>query len=223
MNAPQYAATHVFQTLAIQILDGTIPAESKLPPERILAEQFGTSRIIVRQAVHRLADLGLLVVRQGGGTRVGDPAEADIRVLEVIYGAGVDHPLSRELSGHRFEATYLYAVGILDCAYRRGSREARAALYSTVKALPLGAEKDEVEAMIDHFWEVAVAMGGNRIIQMELAWWQRIGGARATAPVAVPITEKHHFYRTLAKQLALGQDPVPYYLAEIRPLLNMLR
>lgn len=223
MDSPYHVADGVFQTLAMQILDGTIPAESVLASERVLAGQFGTSRIIVRQAVHRLADLGLLVVRQGGGTRVGDPANADIRVLDVIYGAGSDNPIGRALLGHRFEASYLYAVGILDCAYRRGPQEDRSALHSRVHEVPADPSAEDVTAMVDDFWKRTVAMGGNRIIEMEMAWWARIGGGEVSPPVDVPAADKLVFYRILSKQLALGQDPVPFYMAEMRPLLDILR
>ncbi|WP_104978170.1 FadR/GntR family transcriptional regulator [Sorangium cellulosum] len=58
------------------------------PPERVLAETHGVSRITIRQAVHKLAAAGLVEVRQGGPTRVRDPAKADARVLELLLRFG---------------------------------------------------------------------------------------------------------------------------------------
>ncbi len=68
-----HVADDVFDQVAAAILRGDLAPGSSLPPERALAEQFGTSRIIARQAIHRLAEYGLVRVRQGGATIVLDP------------------------------------------------------------------------------------------------------------------------------------------------------
>lgn len=47
------------------IFDGHFGIEEKLPPERELAELFGTSRTIVREAIRSLEKAGLLTVRSG--------------------------------------------------------------------------------------------------------------------------------------------------------------
>src|SRR5580658_11170036 len=81
-----HVADHVFDQLAAAILRGELLPGSAVPPERVLAERFGTSRIVARQAIHRLDELGLVRVRQGGATLVLDPKEAsDLRVLELAY------------------------------------------------------------------------------------------------------------------------------------------
>jgi GntR family transcriptional regulator, transcriptional repressor for pyruvate dehydrogenase complex len=59
-------------SLRRSILDGTIAPETRLPPERRLAEQFGVNRVTVRSALARLAESGLLSVRQGSGYLVRD-------------------------------------------------------------------------------------------------------------------------------------------------------
>src|SRR5438105_15437772 len=90
---PRHAADAVFDQLAVAILDGCLPPGTSLPPERGLSERFGVSRLIVRQAVHRLAEIGLVRVRQGGPTQVVHPNEArDIRVVELIYRLGRGAP-----------------------------------------------------------------------------------------------------------------------------------
>lgn len=53
--------------------DGT-----RLPPERLLAEQMGVSRSSVRDAVARLEALGHLEVRHGDGTYVREPSAANL-------------------------------------------------------------------------------------------------------------------------------------------------
>jgi GntR family transcriptional repressor for pyruvate dehydrogenase complex len=53
-------------------LDGSFPANAKLPSERVLAEQYGVSRNTVREAIQRLAARGLVRSRAGAGAFVTD-------------------------------------------------------------------------------------------------------------------------------------------------------
>lgn len=55
------------------ILSGKLQAGDRLPPERELAEQWKVSRSVVREAIGRLAALGLVQSRQGSGTRIAAP------------------------------------------------------------------------------------------------------------------------------------------------------
>ena len=70
-------AEDIFDALAREILLGERMVGSPLPPERELAEHFGVSRLILRQAVHRLAAIELVRVRQGGASVVLDPEDSD--------------------------------------------------------------------------------------------------------------------------------------------------
>ena len=66
---------NVVQQLARQILNGILVPGSTLPIENELAQDFGVSRTVVREAVRVLVSKGLLSVRQGSGMRV-QPAES---------------------------------------------------------------------------------------------------------------------------------------------------
>ena len=70
-------AYEVFDQLAREILIGERAVGSALPPERELAQRFGVSRLVLRQAIHRLADMDLVRVRQGGATLVLEPDACD--------------------------------------------------------------------------------------------------------------------------------------------------
>ncbi len=59
-----------------RILEGTLKAGERLPPERELAEQLGVSRPSLREALQKLAAKGLVQTRQGGGTLVVDRLQA---------------------------------------------------------------------------------------------------------------------------------------------------
>lgn len=68
--APRRLADTIVEQLETMILEGTLQPGERLPPERVLAEQFGVSRPSLREAVKRLAARGLLTSRQGGGNYV---------------------------------------------------------------------------------------------------------------------------------------------------------
>src|SRR5689334_19359566 len=61
-------ASHMME----RVVDGTVPPGSRLPPERSLAEQYGVSRTVIREAVRILVSRGLLETRAGSGTYVRD-------------------------------------------------------------------------------------------------------------------------------------------------------
>lgn len=60
----------VYLVLRDRLLSGTFAPREQLPPEPVLCEQFGVSRITLRRAVADLADDGLLQRVQGRGTFV---------------------------------------------------------------------------------------------------------------------------------------------------------
>lgn len=55
------------------ILSGTYPSDSKLPSEQELAKEYGVSRNVVREALKRLKERGLVFIRTGSGTYVSQP------------------------------------------------------------------------------------------------------------------------------------------------------
>lgn len=52
------------------ILGGHLPVDSQLPPERELAEKFGVSRTVIREAIKLLSERGLVEVVPGRGSFV---------------------------------------------------------------------------------------------------------------------------------------------------------
>lgn len=69
-----------------QILAGELPAGSKLPSERQLAERYNVSRPIVREALRMLAERSLVEIRPGRGTFVRGMRATDAAgVLDSLY------------------------------------------------------------------------------------------------------------------------------------------
>ncbi|MCG8587818.1 MAG: GntR family transcriptional regulator [Proteobacteria bacterium] len=65
-------ADGVYAELSDQILHGAYAPGQALPPERELAERLGVRRGALREGIKRLEQVGLIQVRQGGGTFVQD-------------------------------------------------------------------------------------------------------------------------------------------------------
>ncbi|MGH3665082.1 MAG: FadR/GntR family transcriptional regulator, partial [Egibacteraceae bacterium] len=68
-----------------QILDGRLATGQRLPPERQLAERYGVSRPIVREALRSLAERRLVRVAAGRGTFVSPGALDGSRSLDLLY------------------------------------------------------------------------------------------------------------------------------------------
>ncbi|MEV6105033.1 GntR family transcriptional regulator [Streptomyces sp. NPDC051940] len=62
----------IADTLRMEINDGIYPAGATLPTQEQLAERFGVSRQVVRQAIAEMTRLGLVRIKQGSGTVVLD-------------------------------------------------------------------------------------------------------------------------------------------------------
>lgn len=62
----------VIRALEEALLDGSFPANSKLPSERELAERYAVSRNTVREAIQQLGARGLVRIRARSGVFVSD-------------------------------------------------------------------------------------------------------------------------------------------------------
>jgi GntR family transcriptional regulator, transcriptional repressor for pyruvate dehydrogenase complex len=94
--------------LAGHIRGGNLKTGDRLPTEAQLSAEHGVSRATVREAVHQLKSLGLVVSRQGAGVFVAPPPmhhplDFDPRVLEdvgaVVHVVEVRRVLESEMAG----------------------------------------------------------------------------------------------------------------------------
>lgn len=84
----------VMRRMETALLDGTWPAGTRLPAERVLAEHYEVARNTVREAIQRLAARGLLQSRRGAGVYVTDQLRTGIASP---WGQLVaDHPALRD-------------------------------------------------------------------------------------------------------------------------------
>src|SRR5947207_259362 len=70
------ASSSIADQIRAAIVGGQLKEGARLPPERELAEQFGVSRVTVRDALRALEAMGLIEVRVGarGGAFITVPS-----------------------------------------------------------------------------------------------------------------------------------------------------
>jgi GntR family transcriptional repressor for pyruvate dehydrogenase complex len=103
-----------------QIVSGRLQAGDRLPPEQEISRMFGVSRPIVRQALIRLREDGLLQARQGAGTFVrprpapsGETRHHAADATAYLRGMEVRLPLeaaAARLAAERHQAPHLASI-----------------------------------------------------------------------------------------------------------------
>lgn len=110
----------VVARLSEQIYDGRLAKGEQLPNERALAEQFGVSRTVIREAMKTLANSGLVEVRTGQGTFVVDETGGALsNSIDALMRVGSDDNRLREL----VELRELLEPGVAELAARRAEAE----------------------------------------------------------------------------------------------------
>lgn len=92
-----------------RILDGVYQAGDKLPTESDLMDEYGVSRIVIRNATEALQNEGLVTKRQGAGTFVREQRPPRKRISGDLYGKRpTSSPMRRqtEAEGRRSEWEY---------------------------------------------------------------------------------------------------------------------
>lgn len=166
----QHASDQVFRELASAILNRELAPGSPLPPERELSERFGVSRIVVREAIHRLKEYELVRVRQGSPTVVLDPDRAtDIRLL------GLEIELVPPSPGglDAFAERQIYsAASLLDLAEQRMTEEEIDALEKLVEDFCASAKTEEQALAFDREYWMRIAKGTrNRLYVRETSFY----------------------------------------------------
>ncbi|HEY1999596.1 FadR/GntR family transcriptional regulator [Paraburkholderia sp.] len=78
----------VAQQLLTQIDKGAFAQDGKLPTEAVLAQQFGVSRTVIREAISRLKNEGVVQPRQGSGVFIA--AHGTVRPLRIDYAEAIE-------------------------------------------------------------------------------------------------------------------------------------
>ncbi|BCQ24841.1 FCD domain-containing protein [Caballeronia sp. NK8] len=85
---PRALSDSVAQQLQKLIEKGSFASTGKLPTEAVLAQEFGVSRTVIREAVSRLKNEGMVEPRQGSGVFIVE--RAGIRPLRIDYAQAAE-------------------------------------------------------------------------------------------------------------------------------------
>jgi GntR family transcriptional regulator, transcriptional repressor for pyruvate dehydrogenase complex len=112
-------ATVVLERIREFIQDGRFLPGSKLPPERVLAEQLGVGRPSLREAIKALGVLGVLESRRGAGTFVKSgmaqpvaptAAKMDFSVLDLLEARKIVETRAAWLAATRASERHLLEI-----------------------------------------------------------------------------------------------------------------
>ncbi len=96
----EHLPTRIAAEIGREIADGSITPGQKLPTEHLLAQTFGVSRSVVREAIAHLRNEGLVETRQGVGAFATELAQR--QSLRIEAGPPEDRQAFRDLFQVRF-------------------------------------------------------------------------------------------------------------------------
>ncbi|HWK95380.1 MAG TPA: FadR/GntR family transcriptional regulator [Pseudolabrys sp.] len=132
----------IYQRIFETIVNGEFAVNARLPSETELATRFGASRPVVREALARLRDDGVIVSRQGSGSYV--KRRPDVAVLNLSPGGSIDDIQRCFEFRHGLEGTAAaLAAERWEDADLAEIRASFAALEEAIKNAELGVEADE--------------------------------------------------------------------------------
>jgi GntR family transcriptional regulator, transcriptional repressor for pyruvate dehydrogenase complex len=201
----------VFDDLFAQIIGDEVAVGAALLPERALAEKHGVNRQVVREAVKRLEQLGLVSCGQGDGNRVRDWRETggfDLLPMLISHSIAVPSDLADRLARSLLEMRM--AIGT-DAA-RLAALRIEDTLASTLRELGVrmanARTAAERAALSSQFWSVLIDASGNIAYRLHYNTITNASNevAQLIGSVLLPSAGDADGYRRLAAAIAAG-DP----------------
>jgi DNA-binding FadR family transcriptional regulator len=198
------ACDEVFDQLAANIVGGGLSAGQALLSERRLAEVLGVSRPIVREALQRLTNAGLVEVRQGGSTTVRDfKRDGGLNLLAqlLVAGGAVDLSVARSI----VDARQRIGPEIAALAAERSGAALAPALNEAVGVLERAAQPAGRQRGALAFWDVLVD-GADSIVFRLMFNSLRAAYEPVLDALATVLNEDPARHRALARAVVSG-DP----------------
>lgn len=157
----------VFEQLTAEIVSGRYPPGATIAPERELSETLGVNRHVVREAIKRLEQIGLVKVAQGGRTRVLDFREsAGLDLLAVVAEHAEPVRELLPLLAATLEMRAGIGADVARLCAQRACSEVRAELVEISERLAEVGEGEELLALDQRFWQRALDGAGNLAYQL---------------------------------------------------------
>ncbi|MBC9727580.1 FadR/GntR family transcriptional regulator [Streptomyces sp. TRM68367] len=158
----------VAERLLNAIIDGVYPPGSMVPPEGELAEQYGASRLTVREAVKVLRSQNVVRIHRGRGTYVNPPDRWT--ALEPMVRAAAATPRSRgTISERLIEARRLIEIGAVELAAARSTKD----------------DHQELRGLLDDMRKAAAAQDTDMFVEADIAFHDTV--MRSTGNAFVPL------------------------------------
>ena len=182
----------VFEQLTAEIVSGAYTPGATIPSERELSEVLGVNRHVVREAVKRLEQIGLVKGAQGGRTRV----------LDFRHNAGLDLLAVLAERSDALDALLPMLTAALEMRAGIGSDLARLCAQRAD-----GAVRSDLLGLAD---ELARVREGAELLDLDARFWQRaLDGAENLAYQLA--------FNSLARTVhANAQFSVPWIESELR-------
>ncbi len=156
----------MFEQVADQIVAGNLAPGEALPAERELALNLSVSRPALREALQRLAQVGLVHTRQGGGTRVRDWATgAGLDLLPRLLIRG-DGSLNVDVVQSVFEMREVLGADAARLCAERADAKAVATIQHAASALTEETPLVQRAGQCLELWRQIIAGSGNLAYRM---------------------------------------------------------
>ncbi|MGF7120657.1 FadR/GntR family transcriptional regulator [Rhodococcus sp. BE178] len=145
----------VFEQLLDGVVGGRLAPGEELLSERRMAEALGVSRPAVREAVSRIAAMGLVDVRQGGATVVTDlrrRAGLDLLPRLLVRGGEIDLAVARSI----LEARLWNGPKVAELAATRAGDNLATSLGAVLDELEADADPVRRQRLALDFWDLVV-------------------------------------------------------------------
>jgi DNA-binding FadR family transcriptional regulator len=180
----------VFEQLAAEIITGRYAPGTYLPAERALTGVFDVNRHVVREALKRLEQVGLVKVSQGGGTKVLDfKRQAGLDLLALMS----EHSRVGEdvavIWRSVLEMRASIAADLVRLCTLRGSDETKRELVAIAAKMAETKSDEELFALDIRFWETMADGSANMAYRLALNTMVRSAQANGDVGVQWAVTE----------------------------------
>jgi DNA-binding FadR family transcriptional regulator len=208
MSSTRTLADRVTEALMRKIASEELPAGAQLPSEQMMAESFGVSRTVIREAVSRLKSEGLIDSRQGRGAFVR------IDRTNVPFRIGIDakNPLPSLL--HILELRLGLDAEIAAVAATRRRRDQMSAIMRALANIEKASKAGRDAVAEDLKFHLSIAEATRNPFFFELI--QFLGGAFYSA-IAVTRANENRL-EALSKQTRIEHEAIAQAIEDRDPL-----
>ncbi len=163
---PPKLKTQVYDLILDFIVDGKYKDNDMLPPERVLCEELGVSRTVVREAIKSLETRGILSVIHGKGIKVNPSDSHDIANAFMLYLRRENKEASMS---DLMEVRYAIETEVARLAARRANEEDLRRLRAIIEEMETVLDDVEKFVFMDIDFHLQLAIISRNILFITIA------------------------------------------------------